>query len=247
MLIGIVLRGSAFAFRAYDVKSSDTNRTWGRIFAIASAFTPILLGDCIGAIASGSLVQASPDSTIYATYFAPWLAPFPIACGVLTLATFTFLAAVYLTVDARDDALREDVRRRALWSAGVVFVAAFGTLAIANRTAPQIGVTLMHSSWAAPFHVATGIAAVVAIAALWTRRFRLARVAAAGQVMLILWGWVASQYPAMIPGRLSIADAAAPDITLRLTLYVLAAGGLVLFPSLWYLLRVFKGERPTSS
>ena len=241
MLVGIVLRGSAFAFRAYDVKPKDAERLWGRTFAIASVFTPVLLGDCIGAIASGALASKSPDAGTWATYVAPWLAPFPIACGVLTLATFTFLAATYLTLDADSDELREDFRRRALWSAGIVFLSAFGTLAIANTTQSPVA-TLMHSPWALPFHVATGAAALGAIVALWIRQFHLARIAAAGQVLLILWGWVASQYPSMIPGQLSIAEAAAPDTTLRLALYALAGGAVILIPSLWYLFRVFKGS-----
>ncbi len=71
---------------------------------------------------------------------------------------------------------------------------------------------------------------------------RLARVAAAGQVSLILWGRAPAQYPYLIPPDLTIRAAAAPRITLVLVLWALLAGGLVLFPSLVYLLRVFKRE-----
>lgn len=70
--------------------------------------------------------------------------------------------------------------------------------------------------------------------------YRLARVAAAGQVSLILWGW--AQYPYLIPPDLTIRAAAAPRIGLVLVLWALLVGGLVLFPSLVYLLRVFKRE-----
>jgi cytochrome d ubiquinol oxidase subunit II len=242
MLIGIVLRGSAFVFRAYDVRGDGHDRTWGRTFAIASLITPILLGACIGAIASGALGDISSRSGVYDAYFAPWLAPFPLACGALALASFTFLAAVYLTLDARDELLREDFRTRALWSAAAVFVMAFGALDISRATAPRMDQALMRSSWALPFQLVTGVAALTAILSLWKRHWRVARIAAAAQVSLILWGWVASQYPTMIPGQLSIAEAAAPAITLRLALYALIAGGIVLFPSLWYLFRVFKSR-----
>jgi cytochrome d ubiquinol oxidase subunit II len=65
-------------------------------------------------------------------------------------------------------------------------------------------------------------------------------------VSLILWGWALSQYPAIVPPDLTIADAAAPAATLRLALGVLALGAVVLFPSLGYLFRVFKRvEKPT--
>ena len=63
-----------------------------------------------------------------------------------------------------------------------------------------------------------------------TRRHRLARVAAATQVSLILWGWAIAQYPYVVPPTLTIAGAAAPALTLTLVLWALAAGALVLFP-----------------
>ncbi len=57
MLIGIVLRGSAFTFRTYDSQHDAAQRRWGRIFASASVITPVLLGVSIGAVASGRVGQ----------------------------------------------------------------------------------------------------------------------------------------------------------------------------------------------
>jgi cytochrome d ubiquinol oxidase subunit II len=156
---------------------------------------------------------------------------------------FAFIAAVYLTVEAPTDPLRDDFRRRALWSAAAMFVAAFGTLLVAHRTAPQLRLALTGTPWGIPLQVATGLAAILAIWALWTRRYRAARVAAIVQVSCILWGWGAAQYPSLIPGRLTIAASAAPSVTLRLTLIALGCGAFVLIPSLWFLFRVFKGTR----
>jgi cytochrome d ubiquinol oxidase subunit II len=62
------------------------------------------------------------------------------------------------------------------------------------------------------------------------------------QVSLILWGWALSQYPYVLPPDLTIAAAAAPDVTLRLALGTLAVGAVVLLPSLRYLFRVFKSS-----
>ena len=224
MLIGIVLRGSAFTFRAYDTDGDAAQQRWGRLFAMASVITPLLLGVCIGTVASGALRPVASGMTAYAIYIAPWFAPFPIACGVFTLALFSFLAAVYLTVEATAPALRNDFRRRALWSAAAVFIAAFGTLLLAHREAPRLQAGVTATPWAPVLHGATGLAAIIAIWALWTRRYRLARVAAPAQVALILWGWGASQYPDILPGWMTIAGAAAPAITLRLTLIGLAGG-----------------------
>lgn len=102
---------------------------------------------------------------------------------------------------------------------------------------------LMAGPWAMPFHIVTGVAAVTAIVALVTRHFRLARVAAAAQVTCILWGWAVAQYPYVLPPSLTIQASAAPERTLTLTLWGLGVGACVLFPSLYYLFRVFKMVR----
>ncbi len=239
MLIGIVLRGSAFAFRAYHGEGSAGQLRWGRIFAVASVVTPVLLGVAIGTLASGN-VPRDGRSGFREVFVAPWFTPFAFGVGVLTLALFAFLAAVYLTVEAEDHDLREDFRRRALAAAGAVFVAAFGVLLLSRGEAPRVRHGLTATAWALPLHGATGLAAVTAIWALWTRRYAVARLAAAAQVSLILWGWVLAQYPYLAPPSLTVAGAAAPRSTLVLVLWTLGAGALILFPSLAYLFRVFK-------
>ena len=245
MLIGIVLRGSAFTFRSHygeahaGVETTSPVEHWGRVFAIASAGTPVLLGLCVGAVAGPGLPPPG-RAGFAATYLAPWLTPFGVGVGLLALCLFAFLAAVYLTLEADDPALREDFRRRALGAAVAVFVAAFGALGLALLSGQRMSRGLTEGPWAAALHAATGLAALIAIWALWSRRYRLARLAAGAQVSLILWGWALAQYPYLIPPDLTIRAAAAPRITLVLVLWALGLGGLVLFPSLFYLFRVFK-------
>jgi cytochrome d ubiquinol oxidase subunit II len=246
-LIGIVLRGSAFTFWRYGSggHGDAAPRRWGVVFAIASLITPLLLGMTIGAIASGALGDAArtlgTGAGFSARYVAPWLNPFTVSVGLFALVAFAFLAAVYLPLETRDAALQEDFRRRALGAGAALFAAAGLALVWSGPYAPRVRAALIFAAWALPLHLLTAGAAVTALAALWRRRWRLARVAAAGQVSLILWGWALSQYPAIVPPDLTIAGTAAPAVTLRLELGVLALGAVVLFPSLGYLLRVFKG------
>jgi cytochrome d ubiquinol oxidase subunit II len=245
MLLGIVLRGSAFIFRSYGSERDTTQQRWGRVFAIASIATPVLLGMCVGAVATGAVgaTAVSRSGPFVSQFIDPWLTMFGVSVGLLALALFSFLAAVYLTVEAEGTELQEDFRTRALWAAGAVFVIAFGVLALSWTEAPMVRQMLMAGPWALPLHIVTGIAAITAIAALWTRRFRLARVAAAAQVTFILWGWAAAQYPYLLPPTLTIEAAAAPNRTLVLILWALAAGACVLLPSLYYLFRIFKMQR----
>jgi cytochrome d ubiquinol oxidase subunit II len=243
MLLGIVLRGSAFIFRSYGSDEDATQQRWGRVFAIASIVTPVLLGMCVGAIATGGLGMTSFAGPFAQHFIWPWLTLFGFGVGLMTLALFSFLAAVYLTVETEGTPLQNDFRTRALWAAAAVFVLAFGVLALSWRAAPMVREGLMAGSLALPIHIVTGISAVTAIAALWTRRFKLARAAAAAQVTFILWGWAAAQYPYLLPPALTIEAAAAPSRTLVLVLWALAAGACVLFPSLFYLFRIFKLQR----
>jgi cytochrome bd ubiquinol oxidase subunit II len=239
MLIGIVLRCSAFTFRSHDDEHDAAQRRWGRIFSSASLLTPLLLGVCIGAVASGRVV-APTRGTFAQRFIEPWLTPFALGVGVLTLALFAFLAAVFLTMETRDRQLVEDFRRKAIGAGLAVFLAAGLVLLLSFRHAPLVTEGLMGSPWALPLHLATGLSAVAVFTALWLRRFALARVLACLQVTCIFWGWTASQYPYLVPPDLTIARSAAPPITLRITLWALAGGALLLAPSLLYLFRVFK-------
>ncbi|PYP06185.1 MAG: cytochrome BD ubiquinol oxidase subunit II [Gemmatimonadetes bacterium] len=245
VLIGIVLRGSAFTFWRYG--ADEEQRNWGMVFAIASLMTPLLLGTTAGAIASGAVGDGGWGSgDFYGTYVAPWLNPFALSVGMFALIAFAFLAAVYLTLEARDREVREDFRRRALASGVGLFLAAVVVLLLSLNRAPRVREGLIFAAWAVPLHLLTAAAAITALVALWARRWRVARVAAAAQVSLILWGWALSQYPYILPPDLSIANAAAPAATLRLVLAALVAGAVLLLPSLYYLFRIFKMGNPSS-
>lgn len=240
MLIGIILRGSAFAFRTYDPREGERNQ-WGNTFAVASLVTPVLLGITLGAIMSGSI--RIEDVYVITDFIRPWLAPFPLAVGIFTLSLFAFLAAVYLTLETDDSDLQEDFRRRALISAVAVGLMALVVFLLSGTGAPLIWQGLSASWWTWPLQILTGLLAVGAIFALWVRRFRMARALAVGQATLILWGWAFAQFPYLVVPDVTIFDAAAPDATLRLLLVALIVGALLLFPSFYYLFRVFKGKQ----
>lgn len=237
MLIGIVLRGSAFAFRQNDVKASRTHPFWDRIFAVSSVLTSVLLGITLGAIASG---LGTHDGSFTALFIRPWLAPFPLTVGLFALAVFAFLAAVYLTLETADPDLQEDFRRRALGSAVAVWILAILVLALSQTGAPEIRAGLAHQPWGWGVLFGAAILGLGAVYFLGIRRFSWARFCAAGQVTFILMGWALAQYPYLVEPDLTIWNAAAPPLTLRLLLVALLLGALLLFPSLYYLYRVFK-------
>jgi cytochrome d ubiquinol oxidase subunit II len=246
MLVGIVLRGSAFTFRTYDRQDDTVQRRWGLVFAIASVVTPVLLGVCLGAVAAGRvpMVPAAATDTLSARFVRPWIGPFPVAVGALALALFAHLAAVYLAWEAKDDALREDFRVRALLAAVAVAVTGVVTIALARADAPLVYAGLTEGHVAIAMHAVTAAAGLAGLWAVWRRRWGLARVAAAAQASFLVWGWAWSQFPWIVPPDTTIDAVAAPTVTLRLVLGALAVGTVILLPSFLYLFRVFKGRGP---
>ena len=241
MLIGIVLRGTAFVFRTYDVQSDVIHRRWSRVFAVASVITPVMLGVTLGAVASGTIHVDVESGQVDTDFISAWFAPFPFANGFFTLTLCALLAAVYLTLETEDTELQEDFRRRALISAVSVGAMAGLSFILSAEGAPAIRRGLGSASWSIPFHILTGAMALWAIWTIWKRQFRLARILVPIQVTLIIFGWGLAQYPYLVTPDLTFSNTAAPDTVLRPLLIVLIAGGMLLVPAFWYLYAVFKG------
>ncbi len=235
-LIGIVLRGSAFVFRAYGPMSTRNKRGWEWVFAVASTITPLVLGALVGAITEGRI---DPNATSFRElYLNPWLTPFAMAVGVFALVLFAYVSAVYLTLEAQEKATADAFRRRALAAAILTGVMALVVFFLAGAV-PHVRASLTNSPWTLPLHLATGAAATAALVLLWARHFWWARAAAVVQASLIVWGWALAQHPYVIRPDLTFEMAAAPRPVLILLLRILAAGAVVLLPALFYLFRVF--------
>jgi cytochrome d ubiquinol oxidase subunit II len=115
-VLGIVLRGSGFAFRK-SVEGLQERRAAGATFAISSLVTPFFMGCVVGAIAAGN-VPAHGNGDAFST----WLAPLPLFIGAMFVATSAYLAAVFLVGDSRraeDREMEAYFRKRAL-AAGAV-------------------------------------------------------------------------------------------------------------------------------
>jgi cytochrome bd ubiquinol oxidase subunit II len=240
MLIGIVLRGSAFVFRKYDSTEDAVQRRWSTIFGVASFFTPFFQGLTMGALTTGDIHFVGDRVTT--GFFAGWLTPFALTCGLFALALFAFLAATYMTVDTQDQPdLQNDFRLRALWAQTALI-----PLEIIVFVTSKYGAPLMFhglTNWWAPLLLGwTALSAIATTLALWFRKFSLARIAAVAQVTFILVGWGLAQFPHLVTPDISIQDAAAPESTLKLLLLALGAGAVVLLPSLFYLFQIFKRQ-----
>jgi cytochrome d ubiquinol oxidase subunit II len=240
MLVGVVLRGAAFAFRAYDSRSEAIQRGWSRLFELGSISAPVCLGVVVGAITSGSIAVESGRYT--GGFFAPWLRPFPLVVGLLTLAIAAYLAAVYLTLDTRRDReLQELFRARGLGAAAAVFFLAWAAFFLAREGAPLLWAGLWSSQWAWPFQAAVALVGTTTIGALYLRHYQVARLAAAAQTALVVGGWAASLWPYTLPPSLTVRESA-PAGVIWTTLAVLALGTPPLLAAYAWLMHVFGKE-----
>jgi len=245
ILLGIVLRGSSYVFRAYFTGSAHTQLYWGKVFSISSSITPLFLGIVIGAISSDAVLVKGGISDN--GFLRTWFQPFPLIVGVLSLSLFAYLSACYLTIETDDAALQNDFRNRALFSGFVSLMTAFATYVVAGNAAQGIREGLSRAPYVWLIEVGGAIGALVAFQALWTRHYQRARIAAAAQVALIIFGWGVAQYPYLVRPELTIYSSAAPTNIVSDLVIAVAVGALVLIPSLVLLLLVFKTHRESIS
>lgn len=228
--VGIVLRGSAFAFRkmAPDVAQA---RLYGALFAVSSILTPFIFGAIAGAVAAGRVPAAGSGDRI-----TSWTGPTSLVGGTLAVLTCSFLAAVFLTVEAErvgDATLTARCRRRALGT-GVITgaVALVGVLPL-RADAPTLfdGLT----GRALPLIVTSAAAGATTIWALWGDRFELARITAVVAVASVVAGWGVGQWPWLLVDEVEVEAGAGASATLWALIGVFGLAAVTVVPALVYL------------
>ena len=233
--VGIILRGVSYALRA-ELDLAPGRRSIENVFAVSSILTPFALGTVIGAIASGRV----PVGNAQGDPIASWLSPTSLLVGALFVTTSSYLAAVYLAADARrldEPAIEADFRNRALRVGVVAGALALAGLFVVRVDAPRIWDGLTRDGGLAMVVVsaAAGFATLVLVA---RSMLGPARVSAALAVAAIVAGFGVAQHPELLPG-LTIEQAAAGRPTLVAIAICVAAGAIVLVPSLSLLFGLF--------
>ncbi|KWX04142.1 cytochrome D ubiquinol oxidase subunit II [Carbonactinospora thermoautotrophica] len=229
--LGIIARGAAFAFR----KAADDPRSaYALVFAVSSVVTPY----CLGAVAGGIAAQRATGADL-----ANWWNPTSVYAGLLLVGACAYLAAVYLTADARRShgpELAAVFRRRALVTGVVVGALALAGPGVVRADAPALYAALTgRGGWLIATSATCGALSLVL---LWLRRYALVRIAAALTVATLLWGSAVATYPHLGHPDLTVATAGANPIVLAAVLVALGLGALILVPSLAWLYRLFQGS-----
>jgi cytochrome d ubiquinol oxidase subunit II len=230
-LVAIVVRGAALALAAQADPEPRARALFERLFAVASIAAPFLFG----AIAGGIAGKGGGELGF-------WIGPFQFAVGALAVALCTALAASFLTVESRRAGERQLAAIFQTW--GIRAVAAAGALALAALAlAPMCAHSLFHGlTHRALPEVLIALAMLAgAHAALKRHRYGPARAALVIAVVAVLWGWGFAQYPRIV-GDATVANSAAAGPELTAVTVALAAGLVLLLPSLSLLYVAFRRQ-----
>jgi cytochrome d ubiquinol oxidase subunit II len=230
--LGIVLRGSGFAFGHTFTGATKERSEW--VFAVSSLITPFFMGCVVGAVAAGEVPASGAGEP-----FSSWLAPLPIVIGALFVASGAYIAAIFLVDDARRAGQTEMVeyfRRRAL-GAGI----AAGGLAVLGLFALRADARYVFDGLVdegLPLVIASLLLGALVLGALVRGVHRGVRPLAVGAVVTVIWGWGIAQNPYLFPTSLTIDQGAGASQTLLAVIIVFVIALAIVGPSLFFLYRL---------
>jgi cytochrome d ubiquinol oxidase subunit II len=205
MLLGLVFRGVAFEFRWRD---SGHRKYWDAGFCLGSVVATFMQGVTLGALLQG----ISVEGRAYAGGWWEWLSPFSLLTGASLVVGYALLGAGWL-IWKTSGPIQADARRFARWLTPAL-LGAIGAVSLYTLfLLPQYTVRWLDVPG---LIVAVPMPLLVALFgfALWRSlgggRDWLPFVLTLTLFLLSMAGLAVSIWPDVIPGRVTIWEAAAP-------------------------------------
>jgi cytochrome d ubiquinol oxidase subunit II len=237
MLLALIFRGVAFEFRWRD----PAHRAfWDVAFTGGSIVGTLAQGITLGALLQGVAVEGRQ----YAGGWWDWLTPFSLLTGVSLVVGYAFLGATWLVMKTEGD-MQAHVRRMAGWL-GAATIALIG---VVSAVTPFLKGAYYENWFAWPNVLLTAqvpllvlIGAVLFFRTLGRGHERWPFLLGLGLFGLSFAGLGISIFPYVVPGAVTIWQAAAPDSSLIFML----VGAVVLIPIILtytgYAYWVFRGK-----
>lgn len=228
LLFGLIFRGVAFEFR---FRTERMRPFWDRGFFLGSAVMAFVQGAAVGAMIRGIPVSNGQ----YSAGVFGWLAPFPILTGIGLVLGYALLGAGWLVLKS-EGILRDWARRRIPWLTAALLAVMFVAFTATADLDPLAVGNLHARPWGLMF-AATGILALIGLFV----GFRSKRdgFPFAMTVLFFLSAFLALGtmfWPYIIPYRITVGNAAAPDSSLSFLFY----GAVVILPLITvYTIRVY--------
>jgi cytochrome d ubiquinol oxidase subunit II len=213
MLLGLVFRGVAFEFRWRD---PGHRAFWDVAFTVGSYVATLAQGMTLGAILQGIAVVDGR----YAGGWLDWLTPFSVLTGLSLVAGYAMLGSAWLIGKTEGSAQRHARRMAYRW--GAATLAAITLVSLATPfleqeywrrwfDMPQVLVTAQ-----VPLLVA--VTGVLYFRSLKREHERAPFILALALFALSFAGLGVSMFPDIVPGAMTIHEAAAPDSSLAFVL-----------------------------
>ena len=219
MLLALIARGVAFEFSAqYD----HYVRAWGDAFAVGSALAALCQGLALGALFGGLHAAIGGEAVGVGPF--DFLSPYSLLVALLVMALYALAGAGWL-VDKTAGDLRAHAATAGRIAGGLVAVLLLAVLAATPVVSPiaRAPHTAGQIVLAATLLLLAVLGLGVAFATVGARHGLLPFLAAAGSLAALDLGAAAVAYPFLVPGALTLWQAAAPRTT-----YTLLLGGVAL-------------------
>jgi cytochrome d ubiquinol oxidase subunit II len=241
MLLGIIARGTAFAFRHYDAVVDNMQKVYNNIFVYSSFITPMFLGIIAGSAVSGRI--DTDANNFFSAYVFSWLNWFSLSVGLFTVTICGYLAAVFIIgeTDNRDDRIRFIRKAKHMNIAASIA----GTLVFFAAYADEV--PLINWVFGNMLGVIAISSALLSLIIFWVLvqkgRTRILRLLAGFQVTMILLTVTMRHYPNVVilkNGKfLSLLEHAGHEQTIFYLGAALLLGSIFILPALYYLLYSF--------
>lgn len=243
MLVGIIGRGTAFAFRHYDAFRDESQIVYDVIFEVASLFTPFFVGVTAGALISGAMIHPDyvADQNFYSLYVAPWFNSFALLVGVFVASLDAFISSVYL-VGETEGKLRKYYLTKAKKANWVVVIAGVLLFVEALFSSRQFADLFFEN-------ILTLLSFIIVTALLWPLWHSIRkglkntpRLILGVQLFLMLFVWSALAFPYLIffeSGKLSMLEQLPPDSVFNTLGWALLIAAVFVLPGLFHLFRTF--------
>jgi cytochrome d ubiquinol oxidase subunit II len=205
MLLSLVFRGTAFEFRW---RTESGRWAWDLAFSAGSTMAAFSQGIILGALLQGVAI----DGRAYAGGWWDWLTPFSLLTGCSVVAGYALLGATWLVMKTEDEI--QSKAYRLSWITGGVTFAAIGAVSLAT---PYLNAGYFERWLSFPNIIATAQVPLLVALTGATLIHSLRKKHEYRPFLLVLliyalcfMGLGISIYPNILPGRLSIWDAASP-------------------------------------
>jgi cytochrome d ubiquinol oxidase subunit II len=203
MLLALVFRGVAFEFRWRD---PGHRKFWDLAFTGGSLIAAFSQGIILGALLQGVRVS----ERAYAGGWWDWLTPFSLLTGLSVVVAYALLGSTWLVMKA-EGTLQRKARAMAWWLGGAS-LAAIVSVSIATLilSANYFGNWLHWPNilWVAPVPILVALASAAFVSSMKTGREVAPFLLTLGIFLLCFVGLGISVFPYVVPGAVTIWDAA---------------------------------------